>query len=64
MARSLGDESLPGVSLGEAMLQVIGLEVRPGSAILADTDSMDRLSRHRIPVCDDRLGDIVRQAFA
>jgi len=37
MARSLGDESLPGVSLGEAMLQVIGLEVRPGSAILADT---------------------------
>lgn len=37
MARSLGDESLPGVSLGEAVLQVIGLEVRPGSAILADT---------------------------
>jgi len=37
LARSLGDESLPGVSLGEAMLQVIGLEVRPGSAILADT---------------------------
>jgi hypothetical protein len=37
MARSLVDESLPGVSLGEAVLQVIGLEVRPGSAILADT---------------------------
>lgn len=35
--RSLVDDSLPGVSLREAMLQVIGLEVRPGSAALADT---------------------------
>ena len=37
MVRSLGDESLPRVSLNEAVLQVIGLEVRPGSAVLADT---------------------------
>ena len=37
MIRSLGDESLPRVSLNEAVLQVIGLEVRPGSAVLADT---------------------------
>lgn len=37
MVRSLGDESLPRVSLNEAVLQVIGLEVRPGSAVLVDT---------------------------
>ena len=37
LIRSLEDPSLPGVSLDQAMLQVIALEVHPGSALLADS---------------------------